>query len=185
MKKQIDAYIELLRQWNCSVNLVQSNTMIDVLERHVLDSEQICRFLKKDDFIVDIGSGAGFPGVVLAINGFKNVTLCEKNQKKVAFLRTVRKLVGIDFDIFDGDVFKLKAEGATSVSRAFGSLSKLLEVMLVIGSTNGVFHKGESHKEEIEDAMRKYAFDYNVNTSATSAKGVVLEIYNVRRNVWG
>ncbi|MDR0552973.1 MAG: 16S rRNA (guanine(527)-N(7))-methyltransferase RsmG [Holosporales bacterium] len=182
----MDAYMDMLKQWNKRINLVQKETIGNMLARHILDSKRVGDLLEmknmKGNKIIDIGSGAGFPGMVLAISGFENVTLCEKNIKKVAFLRTVREKLHINVNIFCEDVYKITESGYISVSRAFGSLSKLLDVMLAIGSSSGFFHKGKNYKKEIEEARKNYNFEYGFNEMASGEGGIVF-VQNISRRV--
>ena len=80
-------YIELLNNWNKRINLVQADTLRDVKTRHIDDSLQLAPYLPKNGTIFDIGSGAGLPGIILAIAGFDNIVLIEKDIKKSVFLK--------------------------------------------------------------------------------------------------
>ncbi len=179
--EQFDQYIQLLGKWNRSINLIQKDSMDSIYERHIKDSMQICDLLSKDECIIDVGSGAGFPGVVLAICGFENIVLCEKNLKKTVFLRDVRSKLGLKFEIFNDDICKFKESGFTAVSRAFGSLGLLLETMLAISSPKGVFHKGESYEDEIRVAKELFDFEYKFRPSATNKESVIIAVSGVKR----
>ncbi len=181
----LDKFIILLSQWNKKINLVQAGTMLAAFERHIKDSLQIQNYLDKDSFVIDVGSGAGLPGIVLSIAGF-SVVLCEKNFKKSVFLREVKSKLDLNCEIFNGDVFDLVVSGeqkakAVLISRAFGSLLKLLEVMEKLNVSRGIFHKGESFEMEIDEAKQEFDFDYKENQSITNKKSVILSISNVRR----
>jgi 16S rRNA (guanine527-N7)-methyltransferase len=174
----------MLIEWNKKINLIQKNTMTDIVKRHIEDSEQICKMLNFNDDIIDIGSGAGFPGVILAINNFKNVVLCEKNNKKVAFLHVIKNKLNINFSVFAEDVYNFNRKNFVSVSRAFGSLSKLLDVMLSIDSKKGVFHKGKKYKEEIKEALKSFEFDYEIIQSITNKCAAIIIVKNIKRKIW-
>ena len=181
-----DQYIVNLTKWNKKINLVQNDSLHNVFERHVKDSLQTQELLGKDDYIIDIGSGAGFPGIVLSICGFSKVTLCEKNFKKCVFLREVKNKLNLDFNVYNGDIYKLNVPRETlsktvAVSRAFGSLLKLLEIMEKLGIERGVFHKGENFYSEIEEANSEFKFDYKQIQSVTNEKSVILSIDKIRR----
>jgi 16S rRNA (guanine527-N7)-methyltransferase len=182
----VNGYVEILAKWNKTINLIQKQTMADVFNRHIADSVQISKFLKPDDYILDVGTGAGFPGVILSILGFNNIILCEKDFKKHVFLRDVKSRLGLSFSIFNDDVHNFNVSRETFskpviVSRAFGSLTKLLNVMVHLKLVRGVFHKGAKHMEEIENALNVYAFDYTVNASQTNENGAIIIAENVRR----
>ena len=183
MKKDvlIERYVALLEKWNGSINLVQSKSLDDVIKRHIDDSLQIYDLLDFESKVLDIGSGAGFPGVPLSIMGLSRIVLCEKNLKKSVFLREVRAQLGLDFEIFNADVYSFDRKNYTAVSRAFGSLSLLFDVMSHIQSPKGVFHKGELYEKEIAEAKEFFDFDYVLHESLTNDKSVIIVVSNIRR----
>src|SRR5438477_2029453 len=81
-----ELYLRELMQWNKALSLVQTSTIPEFWTRHILDSLQIMNLICVDSYVIDIGSGAGFPGLALAIAGITNITLCESNKKKCLFL---------------------------------------------------------------------------------------------------
>ncbi|MDR2074765.1 MAG: 16S rRNA (guanine(527)-N(7))-methyltransferase RsmG [Holosporales bacterium] len=182
MKGATKNYCDLLSQWSKSINLVQKESLHNVMERHVQDCQQLCSIINKDEKIIDVGSGAGLPGVILAINGFHNLTLCEKNIKKATFLRVVKIKLDLNYEILNEDVYNFKGRGEhTIISRAFGSVSTLCDLMLKINSQKGVFHKGETYMQEIKEASKYYYFGYEIIESITNPKGAIIKINNVRR----
>lgn len=176
----IEAYCDLLKKWNKSVNLIQQNTAYNIISRHIIDSEQIGILLNKTDEIIDIGSGAGFPGIILAINGFQHITLCEKNIKKITFLRAVKQTLGLNFDICD-DIYEFYSNNHTAVSRAFAALNKLCDIMIKSNIKTGLFHKGATHLNEIKEAEKEYSFDYKIIPSITNKKSAIIKVSNIRR----
>ncbi|GHT88631.1 ribosomal RNA small subunit methyltransferase G [Alphaproteobacteria bacterium] len=150
-------YVEILKKWNKAVNL--SRVTNNFWERHIEDSLQISSDLDNNEKIIDIGTGNGFPGIVLAICGFKNIVLCEKNHKKSAFLLTVKSELSLEIKIYNGDIYNFEEKGYACVSRAFGSLLELLKIMDKMQATKGVFHKGESCGKEINEAKVFFEFD--------------------------
>ncbi len=179
----INTYSELLIKWNKNINLIQKNTTKDIVRRHIEDSQQLCCLLDKSSKIIDIGSGAGFPGVILAINGFLNLILCEKNIKKITFLRFVKQKLNLKFEIFE-NIYNFNNNDYTAVSRAFGKLSKLCDIMIQVNIKNGIFHKGENYVNEIIVAKENYDFEYETVKSTTNNKSAIVKIFNVRRKTW-
>ena len=177
----INEYIDLLTKWNEVVGLVQHDSLNDVFGRHIEDSVQLCNFLSKDSLVLDIGSGAGLPGVILSVCGFERVVLCENNRKKIVFLQEVARKLQCKFEIFGDSIYNFNGEGYTAVSRGFGSLSVLLDVMLKISCVKGVFHKGETHMKEIEEAQVLFNFDYDVHLSETNSKSAIIIVQNIVR----
>lgn len=184
--KLFTKYLDCLKEWNTNINLVQENTLNDFFYRHIEDSLQIQKFLNKDDCIIDIGAGAGFPGAVLSICGFDNVILCEKSTKKCAFLYDLKEKLELSYKIFNNDIVSLKTPSGTCsdlvvVARAFGELKKLLDIMSCLGVSRGVFHKGKNFKNEIEKAKMAFNFDCRIEQSTTNLDGVILIVNNVRK----
>ena len=100
---KLSAYVDLLIKWQRRINLVGPNTVADVWRRHLLDSAQLYSHLADPKArLLDLGSGAGFPGLVLSILGAKDVTLIESNQKKCSFLGEVIRQTGCAAQVFKG-----------------------------------------------------------------------------------
>ena len=182
----IQQYVEHLIKRNKYINLVQHDTLNDVYGRHIADCMQINKFLTKEDYIIDVGSGAGLPGVVLSILGYKNVILCEKSYKKCIFLQEIKSRLKLDYAIFNGDIFgyqvpEQKLTSAVLVSRAFGSLKKLLSVMDCLHVSRGTFHKGKTYNNEIEEARLAYQFECKIAPSEIVSDSVILNVSGVRR----
>ncbi len=174
-------FLDLLSSWNKKVNLVQSNSLQDFELRHWGDSLQILRYIKnKNSKVLDLGSGGGFPGIVLGIHGV-NVVLTEVIQKKIAFLQEVVRLCCLDNVkiIKDASLFSGKADIITA--RAFADLEAILGYHQNVSreTSVGIYHKGQSCKQEIKKALEKYAFDCKVCPSQTSKEGVILLISNL------
>jgi 16S rRNA (guanine527-N7)-methyltransferase len=182
--EMIRKYAGLLCEWGAKMNLTRGDG-IDLYRRHILDCAQILDFLPKNNLIVDVGSGAGLPGIVLAIYGLDNVLLCEKSFKKCVFLADARAALGLNFEIYNGNIYDLSNMHAANleiamVSRAFGKLEALLCLMLKIGAKSGIFHKGKSYRDELHEARKSFSFNYEINSSATHSDGVIIKIGEVR-----
>ena len=171
---QIELYRKLLIQWNATCNLIQTNSLDHFLERHVNDSLKLINFLHKNDYIVDIGSGGGLPGIVLAIYGFKNIVLAEKSYKKARFLQMACNKLKLNCKIFNDDINNFPAKNYIAVSRAFGSLEKLVGIMKRIHSTVGFFHKGKTYPMEINEALNKHNFDYKILGNEKGKQGAII-----------
>jgi 16S rRNA (guanine527-N7)-methyltransferase len=176
-------YFNLLHKWNKAYNLVQEKTVEDFENRHWKDCYQIVSLIPENSRILDVGSGAGFPGIVLAMAGF-NVTLCEINQKKMIFLKEVTRLCHLHNVSFATDINNVMDHYDVVVSRAFSNLTDLLGIMKNVSretsSTVGIFLKGKTFQEEIENARLLYDFDVDITPSQTSADSVILKIRNLK-----
>ena len=128
---KLNAYLDLLEKWQKRVNLVASSTMKDAWQRHIWDSAQLVRFLEVDKpSILDVGSGAGFPGLVLAIMTEADLCLVESDQKKSVFLQTVIRECGLAAEVFNSRGEKLPPQGADVITaRRQRSGDRLLDLL--------------------------------------------------------
>ena len=178
----LNIYVDLLVKWQDKINLVSKNSLKDLWKRHIHDSAQLYSLLpvaSESSYIYDLGSGAGFPGMVLAIMGRKEMVLCEPNSKKYVFLKTVAETTSTNVSIVNIKAQRLPKNSALAViSRAFASLEKLLDLSLPLLKENGVciFPKGKSWKKEIKEAEKKYFLDYKSIISKTSQESAIIII---------
>ncbi len=181
-------YEALLLKWNPKINLVSKATLNQIWERHILDSAQI--FKQSDQKTVnwlDIGSGGGFPGMVLAILSKqfapdRMITLVESDQRKCAFLRTVARETDCKVQILSERVEKLTSMNADVLTaRALADLSKLLEFANLHLSPSGtcLFLKGVNWKKEVQAAQDSWRFEYEAIKSETSEEAVILRINGI------
>ncbi len=175
-KEKFTKYAKLLREWSTKMNLVAPSTLADIETRHFADSAQLTDVLPADLEIIDLGSGAGFPGVVLAILGW-HVTCIESIGKKVNFLNTVRTELQLEnLTIYHGRVenflpaFLTKNAKKTGkiviTARAFAPLVKILDYVRDINCRLFLL-KGREIENEIAVAKQKYNFDYKLIPSKT------------------
>ena len=140
--------------------------------------------IKSQLSIIDVGTGAGFPGMVLAMCGFKRVVLCESNQKKCFFLKEVARQTNTNVEVIHGRVENIKKKFDVVVARAFADLESLLGIMAVLlahPSSYGLFHKGRSWQEELMSARKKWDFLSSLTQSVTSTEGMILCIHHLRK----
>lgn len=175
-KEKFIRYAEILRDWNSRMNLVARGTLDDIENRHFADSAQLADVLPTGVHVIDFGSGAGFPGVVLAILGW-HVTCIESIGKKVSFLNELKtKLELENLTIYHGRVEDFlpaflnknakKAGNFVITARAFASLVKILDYVRGINCRLFLL-KGREIESEIADAKKKYRFDYELTPSKT------------------
>ena len=171
-KVKFNKYAELLRDWSERMNLVAPSTLGDIETRHFADSAQLADVLPHNVSVIDLGSGAGFPGVVLAILGW-NVTCIESIGKKVAFLSAVKDELKLDnLTIFHGRVEdfvrQMPADSSKFVftARAFAPLVKILDYTKSKNCRLFLL-KGREIESEISVAKKKYKFKYELTPSKT------------------
>lgn len=176
-------YYNLLLKWQVKINLI-GNISDDIWTRHFLDSVQIIKLIEgHDKKILDLGSGAGFPGMVLSILGH-DVTLVESDGKKTTFLSEVRRITKSDTKIFNGRIEDFKKSNFNAItSRACADLDTLLEYAFpsVSHGTECILHKGKNHQKEISDAQKKWSFQFKIIQSITDSDGVILKISNITK----
>ena len=178
----------LLMRWNARINLVAPSSLADFWQRHALDSWQVCAHIpEKAEHIVDFGSGAGFPGLSVAIackeRGAGQVTLIESAGKKASFLRTVIRELGLPARVLSERIEDLPDLGADVITaRAFAPLPRLLNYARPHShaQTKFVLLKGANAESEIKKAREIWTFDVESVTSLTDEDGVVLNLSNVR-----
>lgn len=186
--EKLDKYVDLLEREQTKMNLVGASTLPIVWTRHVLDSAQLFDQIKPDDkTVLDFGSGAGFPALVLAIMdvGQKHdFRLIESDGKKCAFLNKVISECGLRATVFNERIEKMEKFGADLITaRALASLDKLLKYAFPFfkKTTRCLFMKGAKASEEIDAARRKYDFRLEKIQSVTSAEGTILLLSEVKK----
>jgi 16S rRNA (guanine527-N7)-methyltransferase len=178
-KVKFERYAALRREWSGRMNLVAPSTLNDIENRHIADSAQLADILPRDINIIDLGSGAGFPGVVLAILGWRVVCI-ESIGKKVAFLNAVKSELGLEnLTIYHGRVedyvrhLPAKNDDFVFTSRAFASLTKIMDY--VAHTKRRLFLlKGREIPAEISDAKSKYKFEYELIPSKTGDGFIII-----------
>ena len=174
-----------LIKWQRSINLISKSTIKDIWFRHLLDSAQLYPFISNiKGNILDFGSGAGFPGLVLAIMGHKKIFLVESDQKKCTFLREVAMLCETEVSIFNTRIENLEYIDVDLImSRALAPLSKLIDyVELFIEKSpsknklfpNMLFLKGKLYKNEILDLHKNKKLIFHEYPSLTDQYGKIL-----------
>lgn len=188
--ERLQQYHRLLLKWNSHINLVSSSTLGDAWTRHFHDSAQafeLCPDGAKS--WIDIGSGGGFPGAVVAIlaTGQRpdlRVTLIESDQRKAVFLRTVARETGTDMDVVAGRIEDASHSDADVLSaRALAPLSDLLLFAKNLMKDDGraLFFKGRSWRNELRLALETWTFDCETYPSETDEDSVILKIGGIER----
>jgi 16S rRNA (guanine527-N7)-methyltransferase len=174
-------YQSLLLKWNKSINMISKNSEYDLWERHILDSLQLIKYIKLDERVVDIGSGAGLPGVILSIGGVKDVTLVESDSRKAVFLRQASKLSLNKINIIE-ERLDNNFEGDYDIltSRGFGSISNILQLTSNLKLSKMLLLKGKNCDKEVIEANKHWLFNVLLHDSITG-DGKIVEISNIKR----
>lgn len=182
---RLEALETLLKKWNPAINLVSKKSLSDAWRRHIIDSAQLFALAPAHvDHWVDLGSGGGFPGLVIAVlaaefDPARRITLVEADQRKCAFLREAARQLGVKVDVRADRIESLAPLGADVLSaRALAALQMLCGFCDRHLSPDGValFPKGASYQDELADARHHWTFDVTVHPSDTEASAVVLEM---------
>jgi len=182
---RLEVYAEMLKEWQTRMNLVSNSSLDDLWRRHFLDSAQLFRLLSSTPSpLFDLGSGAGFPGMVLAIMGVPDVTLIESSQKKSSFLREVATETCTKVTIFADrtEQFYGPAPARTIVARALAPLEKLIPLAKPLLARGGefLFMKGARADEELTIALEKWHIDVERIRSLSDDQATILRITQVR-----
>ena len=180
----LSAYVALLEKWQPCINLVSPATLSDIWHRHILDSAQLLQYLPTVPAyqrcqILDIGSGAGFPGLVLAILGAGDVQLVESDQRKAVFLQTVIRELGLSARVSNQRIENLPAcQPDVITARALAALPKLMS-LIALQHHNGLtclFLKGASVDEELTNFQTYSTMIPHLYPSVTNEDGVIVKL---------
>jgi 16S rRNA (guanine527-N7)-methyltransferase len=206
---RLETYAALLRQWQKAVNLVAISTLDAVWQRHFADSAQLLALAPKARSWVDLGSGAGFPGLVIAIllaegagampaqdppedpadGAGPRVSLIESDGRKGAFLRAVARELGVAVDILstriESGATQSRVEAPDVVTaRALAPLDRLLTLAAPLWSprTIGLFLKGREAANEVEAALKAWTFQCELIPSSTEAEAHIVRVSTLKPN---
>jgi 16S rRNA (guanine527-N7)-methyltransferase len=181
---KLDRYAELLKEWNQKFNLIADSTFPIIWQRHFLDSAQMMKYIPEGaQTLADLGSGAGFPGMVLSIMGFPKVHLIESIGKKANFLREVVKQLGLNADVHQMRIESLhKFTFDVITARALKPLPQLLKYAkpLMKKESVGLFLKGKQVEDELTESAKYWKFDYELFPSLSDSSGRVIKIFNLK-----
>ena len=179
---KIEYFISKITNHNKHTNLIGKSTLENIWNRHVLDCLQLSKHISRKELkILDLGTGAGLPGVLLSIIGFKNVLMVDSVKKKTDFIKGIIKELSLSAKVQNKRIENVKIiKQDIVVSRALAPLTKLLSYALLHSEKNTtlLFLKGRGVNDEVEIAMKNFNFDFKKFESLSSGGGCVLEISN-------
>jgi 16S rRNA (guanine527-N7)-methyltransferase len=189
---RLDRYVELLCEWQAKTNLVAPSTLPTLWTRHIADSLQLLALAPNAKVWVDLGSGGGFPGVVLAcalaeVSGAM-VHLIERNAKKAAFLREALRITGASGTVHLADiedsVDRISGQIDCVTARAVAPLHQLIgfaEPMVGRGA-KALFLKGQDVEAELTEATKCWKIDSKLHSSRTGGHGWIVELDRIERH---
>lgn len=189
--ERLETYAAFLTKWQKTINLVSRDSLVDLWRRHFLDSAQLAQFIPSDRpvTILDMGSGAGFPGLVLAILALEKgrswtVHLVESDSRKAAFLATVARKTGATPVIHNRRIEQLSPFPVDIVTaRALAPLVDLLEYAapFLKSDTQCLFLKGVAAEDELTAAAKTWKMTTDRRPSRSGPTGVVLRLGDISR----
>ena len=187
----LEKYEEMLIIANKSLNLIGNSTVPEIWNRHFLDSFQLIDFIDKNEkSLVDIGSGAGFPGIILAIAAKDKkiplkITLVDKSTKKIIFLKKIIKELNLNAQTLNKNILDddTKIKDDIIVTRAFKPLSVILKLIHNKGENwKKIFiFQGKTWRKELQQASKNWDIEYKQRRSITNTDSVILEIDNFKK----
>ena len=184
----LEGFAALATKWTPRINLIAKSTVTDIWNRHIVDSVQLYRFAPGSyEKWADLGSGGGFPGIVMAILAKEKqpdaaFTLIESDQRKATFLRTATRELGLNVTVVAERIELAEKVDADVVSaRALTALSALLPLIDRHMKPDGLclLHKGKQAAQEIADAQKNWSFDLEDHVSFTDPDARLLAIQRI------
>jgi 16S rRNA (guanine527-N7)-methyltransferase len=181
--KKLDNFAKKLLIYNKKYNLISKNTEKQIWDRHILDSAQLIKFIdvKNCSGIADLGTGGGFPGIILAIY-FQNynfhVKLYEKSPVKSSFLTDISNILGLNCKIMRNDINSAKIDSNYIVCRAFRKLSYILNISRenCVKRHKIIILKGRNAQQEINSTSKMKNFKYRLENSITDNDSKIIII---------
>jgi len=189
--RSLSKYEDMLRKANNKLNLVGNSTLDQIWTRHFLDSAQAIDFIDKNcNSLIDLGSGAGFPGLVLAIAAKDRkipikIELIEKSPKKVKFLGEIIKQLNLNVKVLNHNVLEQQNKYMSDVfvARAFKPLKTILELIhnKTVNWKKILIFLGKTGQDELLQASKSWDIKYKQRVSVTSSDSIIIEINNLKK----
>ncbi|MDR0407196.1 MAG: 16S rRNA (guanine(527)-N(7))-methyltransferase RsmG [Holosporales bacterium] len=183
VQNKLKRFAEMVKQWNKTINLTSLQS--DVWKRHIQDSIQLLTYIDGKR-ILDVGSGGGFPGMVLAIADPKREWhLVESDTRKAVFLNEVRRKLEINCIIHHKRVEEILDTFDEVIARAFSSLERLIAISFIKLRPNGkgIFMKGKSLHQEILRVEKKWRFSRTIFQNQTHTEGYIIQIKEISQRI--
>ena len=189
---ELESLISMIQEKNQEINIISKKTCEKeaIRERHILDSAQIVDFVDLNcNTTTDLGSGAGFPGIIVAIilknmKNKMNVYLYEKSYHKSHFLKEVSEKLNLNTKVFRKNIFEIKnLETGTIMSRAFKPMPVVLDLVYenFLKYKNLIFFMGKSGKKVFENSKKKWNLEYIEKKSLTSKDSFLINIKKIKK----
>ena len=176
---KLSEYKKILIKENESMNLIGKSTIDDLDERHLLDCIQIVKYLPhREKSLMDIGTGAGLPGIILSIIGFKNLHLVEKSPKKSLFLENCKLRLGLNYHVHNKSITEISDLNVDCITaRAFASIEKIISMTknIINKKTRFILLKGRSYLIELKTINpQKYIWETHSSITSSESKIIIM-----------
>ena len=176
---KLSEYKKILIKENQNMNLIGKSTLIDLDERHLLDCIQIVKYLPHHEkSLMDVGTGAGLPGIILSIIGFKNLHLVEKSPKKSSFLENCKLRLGLNYVVHNKSISEISNLNIDYVTaRAFASIEKIISMTkkIINKQTKFILLKGKTYLTELETINpQKYFWETHPSITSSESKIIII-----------
>jgi len=185
--EKLEIFHDELVNYNKNYNLIANSTIDKIWNRHILDSAQIVKYINfhNKESLSDMGSGAGFPGIVLALfntNPAFHVKLYEKSKIKCNFLHLIKNKLKINYDIYENDYQYHNINADYIICRAFKKIGEIIRISREIITVNHklIILKGKNAENEINTLFPKINYRYNLKKSITDKESKII-IMDVRK----
>jgi 16S rRNA (guanine527-N7)-methyltransferase len=185
----LTTYVAVLDKWRQRINLIGPGSIDDIWRRHVLDSAQAWpQITETDGPLLDLGSGAGLPGLIFSILGASNVTLIDSDQRKAVFLREAARAVGVKPRIvaqrFDAALSNEAGSYDVVTARAVASITKLMPILRKALKPEGyaLLLKGAQTEKELTEAQKSWTLRYALTPSITGGGGQIVKIWGIAQH---
>lgn len=182
-RDRLAALVALVVHWNRTINLISAATEAEIWGRHVCDSLQLCNLIARHGSpAIDIGSGAGFPGLIAAIATGRSFILVEADRRKAAFLSEAGRLTQANIRVIPSRVEDLTVTTEVLTARAVAPLSQLLRwsYPLMDAGAACLFLKGRGVQDEINQAIRDWDMNITLHPSSTHSLSSVIQVRDLR-----
>ena len=178
---KLTEYKKILIKENENMNLIGKSTIIDLDERHLLDCIQIVKYLPQHEkSIMDIGTGAGLPGIILSIIGFRNLHLVEKSPKKSSFLENCKLRLGLNYVVHNKPISEISNLNIDYITaRAFASIEKIISMTkkIINKQTKFILLKGKTYLTELETINpQKYFWETHPSITSSESKIIIMGV---------
>lgn len=186
---RLEALVDQTVRWNRKINLISKESVTQIWDRHIKDSLQIGRLASSGSLWADLGSGGGFPALVVAsewaeLHPETQFVLVESDQRKCAFLRTAIQSLSLNAKVISQRIESVPPIGANIISaRALAPLNSLLAYADRHLAHDGVclFPKGQNHEAELSESLESWTYQSEIHPSLTNPNAAILKLWNIRR----